>query len=318
MLADGPYRHHIELFVEFKVARGYKNRDALMRTCQKASVALAGESDESGFGEAPLRPLLDRNGEESDSTRAQRVSIVRQLCAFLAAFGIPCWQVPTRYLPKPIRNFNPYILSDADIAAVLAAADGLPTMERHRASGYERVYPVLVRLLLSSGLRLGEALALEMGDLSADASVLRVRKSKNGVSRFVPLGDAMASRIGSYAAGLGRESGLLFMSPYTGRSYTQPGIRHMVGKIYDEAGVRTPAGTRPRVHDMRHTFCTRSLDKMLASGMSVYEAVPVLAAYVGHVNYVDTEKYIHLTRASHDAFVTAESALGAIVPRVVT
>ena len=57
---------------------------------------------------------------------------------------------------------------------------------------------------------------------------------------------------------------------------------------------------------------------MLASGMSVYEAVPVLAAYVGHVNYVDTEKYIHLTRASHDAFVTAESALGAIVPRVVT
>ena len=56
---------------------------------------------------------------------------------------------------------------------------------------------------------------------------------------------------------------------------------------------------------------------MLATGMSVYEAVPVLAAYVGHVNYADTEKYIHLTRAGYDAFVSAEAQLGSLIPKAV-
>lgn len=317
-IADGPYRHHIELFVEFKEARGYRDRDCLMRECSRISVALAGEVDDSGFGKEALDELLDRSGDESDSTRAHRVSIVRQFCAFLVAFGVPCWQVPPRYLPAPKSVFRPYILSEADIASLLEVADGLPSLGRHRAAGYEKVYPVLVRLLLSSGLRVGEALSLEIGDFSSDAGVLEVKGSKNGVSRLVPLSEGMAARLRAYVAGLGRDSGPLFVSPYTHRPYTQQGIRYMFARIYGEAGVRTPDGNTPRVHDMRHTFCTRSLDKMLASGMSAYEAVPILAAYVGHVNYVDTEKYIHLTRAGHESFVAAESALGTIIPKAVT
>ena len=54
-------------------------------------------------------------------------------------------------------------------------------------------------------------------------------------------------------------------------------------------------GKTPNIHSIRHTFCTRSLEKMLDSGMNIYTAIPILAAYVGHVNYMDTEKYIHFT-----------------------
>lgn len=316
-LAEGPYKRYIELFADFKVARGYKGTGDLMAACVKISVALAGEEDCSGFGEEALRPLLSRNGDESDSTRYGRVSMLRQFCAFLGAFGIPCWQVPPRYLPAPKSAFRPYILSDADISAVLCTVDNLPSMGKHRAAGYEKVYPTLARLLLSSGLRIGEALSLDVGDFSPDEGVLEVKSSKNGVSRLVPLSGGMAERLRGFVSTLGRESGPLFMSPYTARAYTGQGIGYMFAKIYDAAGVSTPSGGHPRIHDMRHTFCTRSLDKMLASGMSVYEAVPILAAYVGHVNYVDTEKYIHLTRAGHGAFVAAEAALGAIVPKAV-
>lgn len=316
-LAEGPYKHYVELFADFKKARGYKGAGNLMAACAKISAVLAGERDCSGFGEEALRPLLERDGGESDSTREKRVSMLRQFCAFLSAFGIPCWQVPPRYLPAPKSEFRPYILSDADISDLLDAADRLPSIGRHRAAGYEEVYPVLARLLLSSGLRIGEALSLDVGDFLPDEGVLEVENSKNGVSRLVPLSESMAERLCAYVDRLDRGSGPLFMSPYTGRAYTQSGIRYMFAKIYDAAGVRTPAGGRPRVHDMRHTFCTRSLDKMLASGMSVYEAVPILAAYVGHVNYVDTEKCIHLTRAGHGAFVAAEAALGALVPKAV-
>ena len=55
---------------------------------------------------------------------------------------------------------------------------------------------------------------------------------------------------------------------------------------------------------------------MLESGMDVYTAVPILAAYVGHVNYMDTEKYIHFTEQGHEDFVQKESSLGSLFPEV--
>ena len=50
--------------------------------------------------------------------------------------------------------------------------------------------------------------------------------------------------------------------------------------------------------------------------MDVYTAIPILAAYVGHVNYMDTEKYIHFTEQGHEAFIQKESSLGKLFPEV--
>jgi hypothetical protein len=50
--------------------------------------------------------------------------------------------------------------------------------------------------------------------------------------------------------------------------------------------------------------------------MNIYTAIPLLAAYVGHVNYKDTEKYIHFTEQGHEDFIKQESSLGSIFPEV--
>ena len=55
---------------------------------------------------------------------------------------------------------------------------------------------------------------------------------------------------------------------------------------------------------------------MLGAGMNIYTAIPILAAYVGHMNYMDTEKYIHFTEQGHEDFIKQESALGSIFPEV--
>ena len=93
-------------------------------------------------------------------------------------------------------------------------------------------------------------------------------------------------------------------------------MRYMFKKIFAEAGIRTSGGSLPRIHDIRHSFCTLSLNRMLDSGMDLYVAVPVLAAYVGHVNLTDTERYIHLTEHGYDEFVRREGALKTLIPEV--
>lgn len=314
--ANGPYTRHLELFVEYKRGKGECGGHGLLAALRKIASQLAAEDDVSGLDEGKVRGLLGRLDGESDTSREYRVSVMRQLCTFLNAMGIPCWRVPPRYFTAPKSDFRPYIFSDGDIRALLAASDSLPP-STGRARGYEKVYPVLVRLLLSTGLRIGEALALATDDFDAVSATLTVANSKNGVSRTVPLARGMGEHLLEYSAAMTLAGGPMFPSPYTGRAYSYDGIQYMFGRLYEAAGIRTDAGRLPRIHDCRHWFCTKSLDKMLASGMSVYEAVPILAAYVGHVNYADTEKYIHLTRTGHGAFVEAEAPLAAMIPKVV-
>lgn len=314
--ARGPYSDHLALFVEYKRGKGEKGGHNLLAALRKISAQLAHERELSGLDERRVRALLERLDGESDTSREYRVSVMRQLCAFLDAMGVPCWQVPPRYFRASRSDFRPYIFSDGDIAALLDASDSLPP-STGRARGYERVYPVLVRLLLSTGLRISEALALVTDDFDENLGTLVVANSKNGVSRTVPLSAGMAERLVRYVSAELPAGGPVFPSPYTGRAYSYDGVQYMFGRMYASAGIRTESGRLPRIHDCRHWFCTRSLDRMLASGMSVYEAVPILAAYVGHVNYADTEKYIHLTRVGHRSFVESESALGAMIPRVV-
>lgn len=315
--ARGPYSDHLALFVEYKRGKGEKGGHNLLAALRKISAQLACDRGLSGLDERRVRALLERLDGESDTSREYRVSVMRQLCAFLDAMGVPCWQVPPRYFKAPKSDFRPYIFSDEDIAALLAAADSLPPLTG-RAKGYERVYPALVRLLLSTGLRISEALALVTDDFDAGLGTLAVTNSKNGVSRTVPLSAGAADRLARYVSAESLAGGPVFPSPYTGRAYSYDGVQHTFGRIYERSGIRTEAGRLPRIHDCRHWFCTRSLDKMLASGMSVYEAVPILAAYVGHVNYADTEKYVHLTRAGHRSFVESESALATMIPKAVT
>lgn len=315
--ARGPYSDHLALFVEFKRGKGEKGGHGLLATLRKISLQLSCEREASGLDERRVRSLLERLDGESDASREYRVSVMRQLCSFLDALGVPCWQVPPRYFRAAKADFRPYIFSDSDVAALLSAADSLPP-STGRAKGYERIYPVLVRLLLSTGLRISEALALATDDFDAGLGTLVVTNSKNGVSRTVPLSAGMADVLARHVSSGSLAGGPVFPSPYTGRAYSYDAVQYMFGRLYEGAGIRTESGRLPRIHDCRHWFCTRSLDKMLASGMGVYEAVPILAAYVGHVNYTDTEKYVHLTRAGHRSFVESESALGAMIPRVVS
>jgi hypothetical protein len=50
--------------------------------------------------------------------------------------------------------------------------------------------------------------------------------------------------------------------------------------------------------------------------MDIYTAIPILAAYVGHVNIRDTESYIHFSEISYDSFQKKQSVLHAVIPEV--
>lgn len=312
---DGFFKPHFEKFIEFKRSKGEKVAQSTMIRLRKLNNSL-NYYNVNHISDQMVEEILAPRDGLSESERQYMTSSLRQFCFFLTLLGIDAANVPLKYMRAVRSEFRPYIFSDVELHRLARAADTLPAARRSRA--HQRVYPVLVRLLIGTGMRIGEVLALTRADVDPSNGVIRVINGKNGVSRYIPVADSLKKVLYDYAGTIemSAEEEPFFTSSYTGGHLTYDAMKYMFPKIFKAADIYMADGKTPNIHSIRHTFCTKSLEKMLRSGMDVYTAIPILAAYVGHVNYMDTEKYIHFTEQGHEDFIQKESSLGRLFPEV--
>ena len=312
---EGFFKPYFAKFIEFKRGKGEKVAQSTMIRLRKLNNSL-NCYNVSHISEQMVEELLAPRGGLSESERQYMTSSLRQFCSFLTLLGIDAAIVPPKYMRAARSEFRPYIFSDNELHRLASAADALPPARR--SSVHQQVYPVLVRLLIGTGMRIGEVLALTRADVDPSNGVINVINGKNGVSRYIPVADSLKKILHDYAEtiDMAEWNKPFFTSSYTGEHLTYSAMKYMFPKMFRAAGIYMADGKTPNIHSIRHTFCTRSLEKMLESGMDVYTAVPILAAYVGHVNYMDTEKYIHFTEQGHEDFVQKESSLGSLFPEV--
>jgi len=116
------------------------------------------------------------------ATWALRLTDVRGFARHVANIE-PKTEVPPVGMLPGLKRAKPYIYSDAEIDALLAAALVLPPED-----GLRRwTYHYLFGLIAVTGMRLSEAIGLQRDDVDLEAGVLTVRLTKFGKSRLVPL-----------------------------------------------------------------------------------------------------------------------------------
>jgi integrase len=223
--------------------------------------------------------------------------MVRRFAAWLSAFD-PRTEVPPRGLIEARHRRNkPHIFTDQEIEQLMAEAAQLASPRGLRAL----THVTLIGLLAATGLRPGEALALDVPEVDLENGVLAIRQTKFGKSRFVPVADSTRAALAHYA----RRRDELCPRPRTDAFFlSERGIRlghgtarRTFARVCCAIGVRAPAGGRrlgrgPRLQDMRHTFATRRLVEWYRAGLDVEREMPKLATYLGHVNAVNTYWYI--------------------------
>jgi len=235
------------------------------------------------WAQQPDRPLR--------SVWPRRVSAVRGFARYLAGVDASTQVPPVGLIPHRQRWRQPFIYSPADIDALLSHAR-LSIVSPLRAATFE----TLIGLLAASGLRIGEAIRLDRADVDWSAGVLRIGESKFGKSRLVPLHTSSMDALDAYAR---RRDQLQprplepsFFVSRTRKRLLYAVVSQTFRQLNDGAGVGAGSPSRPRLHDLRHTFAIRTLLEWYRSGQDVQAKLPSLSTYLGHREPSSTYWYL--------------------------
>jgi integrase len=222
-----------------------------------------------------------------------RLDVVRGFAKYLAIFD-PDTEIPPYGLLGPAYcRVTPHIYSEAEIAALLAAARRLSPSPGLRP----QTYATLFGLLACTGLRVSEALQLTRSDIAWGQNLLTVHSTKFRKTRLVPLHPTTMQALRTYARVRERFHPLRrterFFVARHGTPLSVSVVRTTFGKLRRQLGWTARSGTRaPRIHDLRHTFACRRLLDWYQAGKAVDEMTNALATYLGHTDVNNTYWYL--------------------------
>jgi integrase len=219
---------------------------------------------------------------------AKRLRVARGFAGYLQTIDPRAEIPPPDVFPVRRQRATPYLFSQQDVCRLLAEARRL----RHpmRAASYEALFG----LLAVSGMRIGEAVALERQDVDLDAGLITIRKAKGDRVRLVPLHPTAVEALRCYASERDRlcprpRSRAFFLSS-AGTPVLTVSLQATFREITTRIGIRS-AQVHPRIHDLRHRFAVQTLIDWQRADVNIDERLPTLSTYLGHVSPSDTYWY---------------------------
>ncbi len=229
---------------------------------------------------------------QSPEQKARRLQMVIRLARYLRAEDSRHEVPPEQDFGQRRRRPTPFIFEPVDIVRLIQQAQHLPSMDFL----LPRSFSTLFALLVSTGLRISEALALRFEDITDDGLVIRETKFRK--SRLVPLHDTAVAGLERYlmfrrrcAAG----DNHLFVSP-RGDALRYQYVRKIFRRLVQAIGLEPSLGQpRPQLHSFRHTFAVRALESCPDGRDRIAQHMLALSTYLSHASVVETYWYLQAT-----------------------
>jgi integrase/recombinase XerD len=225
------------------------------------------------------------------SVPATRYRSVRGFARYMAGIDPRTEVPPAGLIRRPRSRRSPFIYTDEELLALLEQARASIPQPLRAATMH-----TLIGLLASSGLRVGEALRLDRGDVDWSDGVLHIRQSKFNKSRLVPLTPSVMETLERYAHLRDRERpaavGESFFVSLRGTRVIHECVWKTFRALCDGAGVGARSSVRPTIHDLRHRFAVRVLVSWYDQGLDVQPRLAWLSTYLGHRDPVSSYWYL--------------------------
>lgn len=288
-----PLSLHLERYLKLRRQLGYKLRvtEILLRNFvrfaeEEAALFITVKLALSWAAQPGLKPVQ----------RGNRLGMVRRFAEYVSVRD-PRTEVPAqKLLPYHFRRRPPHLYSEQEVLQLIGAARRIAPGDKLKGA----TLGTLLGLLAATGMRVGEAMALDRDDVDLKRNLLIIRRAKGNKSRLVPVHSSTKQALEDYA----RLRDEQFPQPSCpGFFLWERGARLLHCTVHrwfllvaSQAGLRQP-GDRcgPRIHDLRHYFAVRTLLNWYRTGIDVEAHLPELATYLGHVHVRDSYWYLSAT-----------------------
>jgi len=195
--------------------------------------------------------------------------------------------------PTSVRKYHVMLhaVFDDDVAALIAATRSLGTPMRRANVRH------VDRLLAVTGMRVGEAIAIDRSEVDLGAGYLMVRNAKFGKSRESVLHPSTVDALRQYLQerdrlALAAATASLFVST-AGTRLIYHSVNRTFHRLVRVAGLRPgTALSRPRIHDLRHSLVVRSMLDAYAAEQDGQTQLTLISTYLGHVQPASTYWYL--------------------------
>ncbi|MCB1741347.1 MAG: tyrosine-type recombinase/integrase [Gammaproteobacteria bacterium] len=295
MNAPATMHEKVERYLLHRRHAGY-----VLRIEGKQLIAFAQFADNSGHRGPLTLDLASRwataSRRPSHLTAARRIEVLRGFARYCQQFDPDTVIPPLRLFGRGHRRLTPHIYMDAELQALLEATATLHPSGSLRGACCRAIFG----LIAASGLRLGEATALTRDDVDLERGVLLIRHAKFGKSRWVPLHPTTTAELHRYAQQRDRDPRSqhieAFFVSHQGRPARVESIEYAFRQLRRQLQWSARGGhPAPRIHDLRHTFVCRTLQRWYEQDMDIGRNILALSTYLGHAKITDTYWYATAT-----------------------
>jgi len=209
--------------------------------------------------------------------------------------------------PLPLQAFIPFVFSPQQGDQLLGTlCSQIRKNERYFLKDLSQYLVIL--LLARCGMRINEPLRLKLKHYRSDEKTVYIEKTKFKKDRLIPIPKSVAQEIDNYLS-VRAVLAQSLENPYLFIGGKQKGLNdqcirmlfHKARKRIDIHRPRQVIGNtifgKPTPHSLRHSFAVNTLKSAVARGHAAQNVLPVLAAYLGHVEYRHTMKYLKVIDA---------------------
>lgn len=286
----------LDTYLGLRRALGYGRSGWEAKLLRQLADFLATQTPEAPITSRLVLDWLDSNFRDSSpSLNARRLDAVRQFLTYLSA-AVPDTEIPELRLFARYPRPKPFLFSPGETESLLHAA----TASWQEGSLLPSTLQTVLGLLACTGLRAGEALALDLVDVVLDVKPahLCIREAKFHKTRLVPLHPTAVMHLTAYArqrANLLRSSTAFFVED-DGQRLRYETLRSSFRRLLLQLGLAERDGcSRPTLHSLRHSFAVTRLTRWHEEGIDVRTRLVHLATYLGHGDVRDTYWYLTAT-----------------------
>jgi integrase len=294
----------LEEYILYRQGLGYKDRNLRLYLLYFDRSLKDKEAD---WDTALFFLEFRRNLKLNSQTVNHILSAVRGFFNYLIRLGSleknPLLDIPSSKVPR----FIPFVFSEQQVQQFLRAIQKrIRKDEKHFLNDLAQYIAIL--LLARCGLRISEPIGLLFSNYRPEDGTIYIEKTKFKKDRLIPIPGTVRIEIQNYLwvrkSLLGQiQSPYLLVRKNRKRLFPRnlyPVFRQAVKDIGLDQPKQTIANTtfaRPTPHSLRHSFAVNTLKRIKTQGKSPQNALPILAAYMGHRKYCYTAVYLKLTDA---------------------